>query len=112
MKYTHTAKKEKNLFSDDRNGYYLIWVKWCMINDQYITFVRKNALAYCYNINWAGPLTKFEIDRVHKNEQVIIVSYNTIKNYLQYINNVLLLPNSQELRKIIGLNNADLHFAN
>lgn len=112
IKFTQTGNKEKNIFSDDITGYYLISVKWSMINDQYITFVRKNALAYCYNINWAGPMTKFEIDRVYKNEQVLIVSHSTIKNHLQCINNVLLLPNTHELRKLIGLKDADLLFAN
>ena len=112
IKLTQTGNQGKNIFSDDITGYYLISVKWSMINDQYITFVRKNALAYCYNINWAGPMTKLEIDRVYKNEQVIIVSHNTIKNYLQYVNNILVLPNTQELRNLIGLKDADLLYAN
>ncbi|MDQ5929459.1 MAG: hypothetical protein QG594_1238 [Bacteroidota bacterium] len=112
IKFTQTANKEKNIFSDDITGYYLISVKWSMVNDPYITFIRKNALAYCYNVNWAGPLTKFEIDRVYKNEQAIIVSHDTIKHYLEYVNNVWVLPNTDELRNLIGLKETGLLFAN
>jgi hypothetical protein len=33
--------------------------RWTVQNDSNI-FVRKNALGYCYNLEWAGPLTKYE----------------------------------------------------
>jgi hypothetical protein len=36
----------------------LISLKWTLINEEYITFVRKEACAYCYNLDWAGPISK------------------------------------------------------
>ncbi len=112
IKFNQAANSEKPCFSEEITGYFLISAKWSMLRDAYITFVRKNAMAYCYNLNWAGPLTKFEIDRISKANDVIIVSHEIIKDYLVCINNVLVLPNSPELRKALGLHGADFFLAN
>jgi hypothetical protein len=37
----------------------LISLKWTLINEEYITFLfAKEACAYCYNLDWAGPISK------------------------------------------------------
>ncbi|WP_418262015.1 hypothetical protein [Flavobacterium faecale] len=114
MEINFTSKNviDNKSFLEDISGYYLISLKWSMLNDPYITFVRQNALAYCYDINWAGPLTKFEIDRVVKSEKIIVISHQTINKYIVKVNDKLFLPNTIEVRKLIGLKDDMFQMAN
>lgn len=96
---------------DENTGFYLISQKWSSSQELYITFVRKGALAYCYNVNWAGPMSKFEVERF-KGEDKIIVHQSKIKPLLLKVSddkcNGYALPNTEEVRKIIGLNDVKL----
>lgn len=106
---TLTLDSSKNELS----GYFLVSTKWTVMNDVNITFVRKNALGYCYNLDWAGPLTKHEVIKLSiNNPSISIVSIATIRPFLQILNDVVYLPNTAEARKAIGIDNDDLQLAN
>lgn len=97
-----------NTNPEENSGYYLISQKWSVSQEVYMTFVRKGATAYCFNVNWAGPMTKFELERYNnKTRNSIAVHQSLIKPLLVQVNDNLCqgyaLPNTEENRKIIGL---------
>jgi hypothetical protein len=104
----------QNNISDENSGFYLISLKWSNAQEKYITFVRKGALAYCYNINWAGPMSKFEADRF-KRGNTIVVHQSLIKPLIIAVNDDMCkgyaLPNTEETRKVIGFKDVSLHQA-
>ncbi|SDX04048.1 hypothetical protein [Flavobacterium degerlachei] len=97
---------------DDRDGYYLISLKWSLINEEYITFVRKEALAYCYNLDWAGPMSKSNLLKKVIKDKTVIVPLSKIRSFLVKVNTdnkeCFMLPNTDEVRKIIGFEDANL----
>lgn len=99
--------------SDEVSGYFIVSTRWTMINDQNITFIRNKSLGYCYNIAWAGPMNKFDANKVNaSNKATRVISYQAIRPFLGKLNDALVLPNSPEVRKLIGLDNAELQVAN
>jgi hypothetical protein len=111
-KLQNTMSFEVSDALDDHDEYYLVSLKWSLINEQYITFVRKEALAYCYDLDWAGPMTKFDLEKKVLNDKTAIVPRSKIKSFLVkvYTDNKqrFMLPNSNEVRKIIGFEDAVL----
>ncbi|UQD55848.1 hypothetical protein [Flavobacterium sp. K5-23] len=109
--YTESYNDESK-FSDTNNGYYLVSIKWSVLNDEYITFIRKSAIAYCYNLDWAGPKSKFELEQYVKKEETIIVHHSLIQPFLIKCcvekKDCFMLPNTDEVRKVIGFKNTDL----
>lgn len=106
-----------NIIADDTNsdpsGYYLVSTRWTMINDKSITFVRNKSLGYCYNLKWAGPMNKFDaVKASQSNKTTRIVSHSILEPFLVFLNNEMVLPNSAEVRKIIGLDSGELQLAN
>ncbi|MDD2675392.1 MAG: hypothetical protein PHF81_10975 [Flavobacterium sp.] len=94
-------------------GYYLISNHWTVLNDVYITFVRRKGIGYCYNVTWAGPLTKSEAEKLScDNETILAVRHDVIKPFLQFLDDEVFLPNSVEVRTIIGLDCDQLNLAN
>ncbi|MFN7098918.1 MAG: hypothetical protein ACK4M4_00915 [Flavobacterium sp.] len=99
--------------STETTGYYLISARWTVINDSYITFVRKKGPGYCYNMDWAGPLSKFDVQKLNSySSSTIIVSHQLLKEFLLVEGNQIFLPNSPEVRRVIGLNSGELQVAN
>ncbi|WP_158728410.1 MULTISPECIES: hypothetical protein [unclassified Flavobacterium] len=99
--------------SNELYGYFLVSNRWTVMNDANITFVRKNALGYCYNLDWGGPLTRHEALKLRNNSAAItIVSIATIKPFLKTTNDKIYLPNTADVRKAIGIDNEDLQLAN
>jgi hypothetical protein len=99
--------------NNELSGYFLVSTKWTVINDANITFVRKNALGYCYSVDWAGPLTKHEVLKLSNNSaSITIVSIATIRPFLKTTNDKIYLPNTADVRKAIGIDNEDLQLAN
>lgn len=98
--------------SENLSGYYLISLRWSMINDQHITFVRKNKIGYCYNAAWAGPMTKHDIQQLKRDPTTIVIHSSLIKNHLIKLKNEIVLPNTYEIRAIIGFDRGNLQMAN
>lgn len=99
--------------ADEITGCYLVSSRWTMINDKNVTFVRNKALGYCYNLKWAGPLSKFDADIACQNSKTtFVVSHSLLKPFLVHLNDELSLPNSIEVRKLIGLDDEELQLAN
>ncbi|MCW2118133.1 hypothetical protein [Flavobacterium sp. 7A] len=98
---------------NDIAGYFLISKRWTMDNDKNITFVREKSLGYCYNLKWAGPIDKSEIEKLNKNkETTVAVSYAILKPFLVFEKNEFVVPNTSEVRKKIGLDTDTLKYAN
>ncbi|WPR72519.1 hypothetical protein SLW70_05105 [Flavobacterium sp. NG2] len=83
-----------------------------MINDKHITFVRKNKIGYCYNAAWAGPMSKYEIQRLKKDETSIIIHSSLIEDHLIRSKEETFLPNTYEIRTLIGFKEDNLQMAN
>ena len=92
--------------SSSYDGYYLVSKKWSLLNDEYITFVRKNNLAYCYDLNWAGPKTGCEKEDTSENDKIILVKQTLILPFIKKINfggkESYRLPNTEEVRRAVG----------
>lgn len=113
VKLPNSAVLDLDYSSEETTGYYLVSNHWTVINDTNITFVRKNSLGYCYNLKWAGPLSKYEAQKLNGNGTGnTIISHGTIRPFLIKINNEVVLPNSLDVRKILGLDAADFQLAN
>ena len=98
---------------DEITGCYLVAARWTMINDKNVTFVRNKTLGYCYNLKWAGPLSKFDADIACQNSKAtFVISHSLLKPFLVNLNDELSLPNSIEVRKLIGLDDEELQLAN
>ena len=109
----HTSTLAFDSFDSDFSGYFLVSAKWTAANDVNITFVRKNALGYCYNLDWAGPLTKHEALKIYRSNPLLtIVSIVTVRPFLKIENNGVYLPNIIDVRKAIGIDTDDLQVAN
>lgn len=104
-KTAESVKLESN-FSDTHDGYYLVSKKWSLVNEEYITFVRKNNLAYCHNLIWAGPKEVHELEQFKDNEKTIVVNHSQIRSYIKKINlngiESYVLPNTDEVRRAVG----------
>ena len=102
---------ETNHF-EDRTGYYLISLKWTLINEEYITFVRKEACAYCYNLDWAGPVSKSDATKKMLNDKIVIIPQSRIRPFVikVIIDKIecLVLPNTEVVRKIVGFEDTNL----
>jgi hypothetical protein len=112
VKLHHTQPfLETNNF-EDRPGYYLISLKWSLINEEYITFVRKDAFAYCYNLDWAGPVSKSDAEKKVVKDKIVMVHQSRIKSFVikVLIDDIerFVLPNTEEVRKIIGFEDINL----
>jgi CRISPR/Cas system CMR-associated protein Cmr5 small subunit len=87
-------------------GYYIVSKKWTSLCEEYITFVRKNNLAYCYNLSWAGPKEVHELEQFKNNENTIIVYHSQISHYLKKVTiggeECIVLPNTILVRKVVG----------
>lgn len=113
VKLLNATNTSLDYSSDELTGYYLISNRWTMQNDENITFVRKKGFGYCYNVVWAGPLTKSEAAKLScDNKTIVVVRHEIIKPFLQFLANEVFLPNSLEVRTIIGLDGNQLHLAN
>ena len=92
--------------------YFLVSKKWSAINDQFITFVRKSSIGYCYNLNWAGACSSYELEPLVKTDKTILIHITTIEPYLTKVSidnkNYLFLPNTEQVRKIIGFQDISL----
>ena len=110
---TITNSANVNQIDDDATGYYLISKRWTMINDSNITFVRIKGLGYCYNVHWAGPSNKLEAARVSKKSKTtLVVSHALLKSFFIESNGEVLLPNTPEIRNLIGFDRSALQLAN
>lgn len=98
-------------FSYSDNECFLVSIKWSVLNDEYITFVRKSAIGYCYNVDWAGPKSMFELEQYVKKEETIIVQLSQIQPFLIQCrvenNDCFMLPNTDEVRESIGFKSMD-----
>ncbi len=112
IKLQNTILFEESDSLDCRDGYYLISLKWSLINEEYITFVRKEALAYCYNLDWAGPVSKSSLLKKVIKDKTVIVPLSKIRSFLVKVNTdnkeCFMLPNTDEVRKVIGFEDIDL----
>ncbi|MBB1192624.1 hypothetical protein DNC80_02945 [Flavobacterium sp. SOK18b] len=98
--------------NDDLYHYLLVSKRWTVQNDSNITFVRKNALGYCYNLEWAGPLTKYEALKLSSSStSITIISIAKIRPFLKTINDKIYLPNTTDVRKALGIDNDEVQFA-
>jgi hypothetical protein len=85
--------------------------RWTVQNDSNITFVRKNALGYCYNLEWAGPLTKYEALKLSSSStSITIISIAKIRpssrqSMIKYIQIQLMFC------KALGIDNDEVQFA-
>jgi hypothetical protein len=62
----------------DTEKYFWFSISWSLIEEAHITFVRQAALAYCYNLKWAGPLTesvKLQISSLKEDDCGPFVTY-------------------------------------
>ena len=112
VKLHHTQPfLETNNF-EDRPGYYLISLKWSLINEEYITFVRKEAFAYCYNLEWAGPVSKSDAEKKVINDKIVMVHKSRIRPFVIKViideTERVVLPNTEEVRKLIGFEDTNL----
>lgn len=103
---TNTNENLDHKFFNIYNGYYIVSKKWSFLKDEYITFVRKNNLAYCHNLIWAGPKEVHELDQFKDNEKTIVVNHSQIRSYIKKINlngvESYVLPNTDEVRRTLG----------
>ncbi|NRT15996.1 hypothetical protein HNP99_002358 [Flavobacterium sp. 28A] len=98
---------------DEVTGYYLVSKRWTMINDVNITFIRCKGLGYCYNSKWAGPMSKFEAEKICQSKKTtLIISHSLLKSFLVITSDSVSLPNTGEIRKLIGLDSGELQLAN
>lgn len=106
VKLHNTILFEEENSSADAEKYFVVSLRWSLINEEHITFVRQEAMAYCYNMNWAGPMTKIEAKERCIKGKMLVVSLSQIRSFLvkATIDNVesYTLPNTEEVRKIIG----------
>ena len=90
----------------DTEKYFLVSIRWSLIEEAHITFVRQATLAYCYNLKWAGPLTESEVADKFVEGKMIVVPLSLIKPYLVKATideiDCLTLPNTAEIRSKIG----------
>ena len=97
---------------EDCDGYYLISLKWSLRNEEYITFVRKEAFAYCYNLDWAGPVSKSDAGKKVIKDKIVMVPQSRIRPFvIKVIIDEIecsVLPNNDEVRKIVGFEDANL----
>jgi hypothetical protein len=112
VKLHHTQPfLETNNF-EDRPGYYLISLKWSLINEEYITFVRKEAFAYCYNLEWAGPVSKSDAEKKVIKDKIVMVHKSRIRPFVIKViideTERVVLPNTEEVRKLIGFEDTNL----
>lgn len=113
LKLPITDSRSANFISDEVIGCYLVSTRWTMINDKNITFVRNKALGYCYNLKWAGPLSESDAEiACHNNKTTFVINHLLLQPFFVYLNNEVTLPNSIEVRKLIGLDNVELQIAN
>ncbi|MFY7939085.1 MAG: hypothetical protein ACOVOQ_17025 [Flavobacterium sp.] len=108
-KITYSDNSIEDLEYDSVNpykGYYIVSKKWTSVGEEYITFVRKNNLAYCYNLSWAGPKEVHELEQFKNNDNTIIVYHSQISHYLKKVTiddeECLVLPNTILVRKVVG----------
>ncbi|MCG9791621.1 hypothetical protein [Flavobacterium algicola] len=113
VKLPFSENLELNSSNNDTTGYYLVSTRWTMINDDHITFIRRRSLGYCYNLNWAGPLSRYDAEKIIKNkETTLIISHAALIPFLVTVNNELVVPNNAEVRKLIGFKAESLQQAN
>lgn len=107
IKVQTTDFSAESHFSSRYQEYYLVSSKWSLKNEAFITFVRKEAFAYCYNLSWAGPISWFDAEKRVKKDCTVIVHLSTIQPFLIKVQNddseCYMLPNNEEVRKVIGL---------
>lgn len=93
---------------NDTEKYFLVSMRWSLISEEHITFVRQGAMAYCYNLKWAGPLTEVEAAERCIKGKMLMVPFSLIKSYLVQTKidevDCLTLPNTAEVRRMIGFN--------
>lgn len=108
----NASENSNSKMTDSFGHYYLVSIKWSLLNDQYITFVRKSTIGYCYNLDWAGPMPKFELEPFEKKNNTIIVPRAIIERYLISTSidnkNCSILPNTEEIRRAIGFDEVRL----
>ena len=111
VKLHHTQPFLETNF-EDRPGYYLISLKWSLINEEYITFVRKDAFAYCYNLDWAGPVGKSDAEKKVIKDKIVMVPQSIIKPFVVKVIideiECFVLPNIEEVRKMVGFDDINL----
>lgn len=113
LKLPITDSTNIDSIADEITGCYLVSARWTMINDKNVTFVRNKAFGYCYNLKWAGPLSKFDADIACQNSKTtFVISHSLLEPFLVHLNDELSLPNSIEVRKLIGLDDNELQLAN
>ena len=97
---------------EDRDGYYLISLNWSLINEEYITFVRKEVFGYSYNLDWAGPVSKFDAEKKVIKDKIVMVPQSRIRSFVVKVIideiECFVLPNIEEVRKIVGFD--DINF--
>ncbi|MFV8378801.1 hypothetical protein [Flavobacterium sp. LB3R33] len=102
---------ETNSF-EDRDAYYLISLNWSLINEEYITFVRKEVFGYCYNLDWAGPVSKFDAEKKVIKDKIVMVHQSRIRPFVVKVIideiECFVLPNIEEVRKIVGFDDINL----
>lgn len=104
LKLPSTDSTSRDSIVDEITGCYLVSARWTMINDKNVTFVRDKALGYCCNLKWAGPLSKFDADIACQNSKTtFVISHSLLKPFLVHLDDELRLPNSIEVRRLIGL---------
>ena len=95
-----------------RDGYYLISLNWSLINYAYITFVRKEVYGYCYNLDWAGPVSKFDAEKKVIKDKIVMVPQSIIKPFVVKVIideiECFVLPNIEEVRKMVGFDDINL----
>ncbi|CAM2822695.1 hypothetical protein [Flavobacterium frigoris] len=112
LKLPITDSTNIDSIADEITGCYLVSARWTMINDKNVTFVRNKAFGYCYNLKWAGPLSKFDADIACQNSKTtFVISHSLLEPFLVHLNDELSLPNSIEVRKLIGLDDNELQLA-
>jgi hypothetical protein len=97
----------KSNFNVVQKEYYIVSSKWSLLNEQFVTFVREGAYAYCYNLSWAGPMSLCDAEKFVKEDSTVIVNQSAIAPFLVNVrneeSNCWMLPNTDEVRKVIGL---------
>lgn len=90
--------------------YYYISTKWTHKTDAYLTLWRGNSSGYCWNQSWAGIYD--QPPNVTPDYGVIAVECEKVNHLFEatsYFNNPqLILPNSKEVRRTIGIMRKDL----
>lgn len=90
--------------------YYIISLKWTNKNDKWITLWRHNRAGYAWFVSMAGKYTKEEAGK--KTTTVTIISTDAAYKYLESVNYEgnpqHVLPNSKEVRDLLGITKNDL----